>query len=128
MEKINEIKSLISNYASKLEAPKDIVPSFESTDDFVYRSIEIDNKGNYNYVLVESGIEIERKVFSNEKELLFEIFENVTFIMASSYEYTNQIKIPDFTASLLSKQEELLGLLDKNWSIIQKERNLRYLA
>lgn len=117
--KIERIKSVISEIAKKIEAPDNLLPVY-SINDFAIPYIEIDNEGNYNYVVRERGEEYERKIFKTDDELLFEVFINVTSLMATDYELQNRVENQDCRILIFSKKEDLLSLINQDWA--NKER------
>lgn len=119
MSKIDEIKRIISEYGEKIKAPKDLLPVF-GINDFATPYIEIDNSGNYNYVIRERGVEYERKIFIGIELLIFEVFKDVTFSMATDFELKNRIENQDCRILIFNKKEELLSVLNQAWS--NKER------
>jgi len=54
---------------------------------------------------------------NNLNELLYWIFDLITFRFASDFELKNRDESLDFRRILFKKQEELLGLIDYNWKI-----------
>ncbi len=111
---LKEIESEVNNLARLINAPKDYLPTFGYTNDFAQPHIEI-NYNQYHYVIVERGQEFERKSTENIHELLYWIFESITFNMAIDYEFKNRIEDLDSRRIAFKKQEELLNLLNPDW-------------
>lgn len=113
------VKNKVEELTEIIKAPTELLPTYETSKDFAHPHIELDNIGLYNYIIVERGQELERKTTSNLNELLYWIFNDVTFTMACDYELKNREKGKDFRRIMFAKQEELLGILDKNWKVKQ---------
>jgi hypothetical protein len=126
MDRIQKLEKIIFEYANKIGASENLLPVL-GINDFAHPYIEIDSDGNYNYIIRERGQEYERKIYFNELELLFKVFENVTFSMATSFELKNRIESQDCRIIIFAKQEELLGILNKEWSKKQKIKHQTYL-
>ena len=120
MKNLTEIQTLANELAKKINAPTYLLPTFSSPIGDATPNIEIDNAGLYNYVISERGNEYERKITPDLNDLLYWIFSSVTFSMASEYELKNRIEDKDSRRIMFEKQEELLGILNKDWE--EKER------
>ncbi|GHU27940.1 hypothetical protein FACS1894172_21260 [Spirochaetia bacterium] len=111
---LNDIKRTVNKLASKIDAPKDSLPTFGYSKDFGYPHIEID-ENNFYYVIMERGQILEKKATNNIDTLLYWIFDSVTFRMAGDFELSNRIEAEDCRRIIFIKQEELLGTLNENW-------------
>ena len=112
---LREVKEVVSELAKKINAPSSLLPTFGFSKDFAYPHIEVDKNGNLHFVVVERGKEIERKTTSEIDELLYWIFEDIVFSMASEYELNNRVTGMDTRRILFNKQVELLGMLSESW-------------
>jgi hypothetical protein len=117
---VTEIQNIVNQLAERINAPKYLLPTFSSPIGDATPNIEVDNLGLYNYVISERGEEYERKMTSDLNDLLYWIFASVTFSMACDYELKNRIDEKDFRRIMFAKQEDLLGVLNKDWK--EKER------
>ena len=117
---VTEIQNIVNQLAERINAPKYLLPTFSSPIGDATPNIEVDNLGLYNYVISERGEEYERKMTSDLNDLLYWIFASVTFSMACDYELKNRIDEKDFRRIVFAKQEDLLGVLNKDWK--EKER------
>ena len=79
-----------------------------------YPHIEHDSRG-FHYIVVERGKEQRRITTHDINELLYLIFQSVTFDMACSYELKNRIEKRDCRRMLWQNQLELLGQLKDSW-------------
>jgi len=109
------IRKKTTDIARIINAPRDLLPTFGSTRDFGNPHIEVDKK-NYHYVIVERGIEWERSTTQNLNELLYWIFNDVTFQMACDYEVKNRVNNQDFRRELFRKQLEFMKNINSDFS------------
>lgn len=111
MRTLAEIEAEVARLAERVAAPGNAYPTFGYTADFAHPHIEV-GTGQYHYVAVERGTEVFRKSTSDLDELLYWIFEGVTFSMACAYELAHRIPGQDFRRLMFSKQAELLTSID----------------
>jgi len=111
---LKEIKKVVAKLSLKISASKDLLPTYGYSRDMAYPHVEVNSEG-YHYVVVERGQERSRKTTKELDELLYWIFEKVTFSIASNYELNNRIENQDFRWILFQKQDELLGILNSSW-------------
>ncbi|MFD0939544.1 Imm63 family immunity protein [Pedobacter boryungensis] len=116
---LNDIEEIVTELALKIHVPLNLLPSFGNQKWDAHPYIEVDNLGYMFYIISERGQEYERKGTNNIDDLLYWIFANVTFAMASDYELKNRIADKDSRRMMFQKQEELLGQLNDSWR--QKE-------
>ncbi|WP_462409856.1 Imm63 family immunity protein [Neobacillus sp. Marseille-QA0830] len=117
---LEEIKELIERHAQSIHAPLHLHPTYGYSQDFARPHIEVDQKG-YHYIIVERGVELKRVTTEELDELLFHVFDGITFSMALDFELDNRDNTQDFRRILFKKQEELLGIINKEWAV-RKER------
>ena len=103
-----------------------MLPTFGYNEDGARPEIRIDGVG-YHFVVIERGQQIDHKVFTQLEEILFHIFEGVTFQMARDYEVKNRIEGQDFRIVLFTKQLQLLNQIDASFAERQREKNEFYL-
>ena len=111
MRTLAEIEAEVARLAKRVSAPSNAYPTFGYTADFGRPHIEIESR-QYHYVVVERGAEVLRESTSDPNELLYWIFEGVTFSMACAYELAHRIPGQDFRRLMFSKQVELLSSID----------------
>lgn len=125
---LDDIKTLVDSLAEKIKAPQNLLPTYGRTVDSAHPHVEIDSNCQLYYVVVERGEELRRESAIDNNDLLFRIFEGVTFSMACNFELKHRKKNQDFRRQLFSKQQELLGILDKKWELRQQEDHQQTLA
>jgi hypothetical protein len=109
------IKKQVDKIADLISAPTDSLPTYGYSRDMAYPHIEIDKLGRLHYVVIERGQENERLTTTNLDELLYWIFDSITFSMACDYELKNRIENQDSRRIMFVKQEELLGIINPLW-------------
>ena len=117
---ISTIRKKVSEYGKKIHAPSHLLSVRASSDGFGTPHIEIDENG-YNYVVSERGEEFERRQTKDIDKLLYWIFKQIVFIMASDYELENRKPNEDFRRQLFAKQIELMEQLDSKFAQWNKE-------
>lgn len=111
MKTLTEIEAEVTRLSERVKAPGNAYPTFGYTADFARPHVEVKD-GQYHYVAVERGAEVFRESTSDLDELLYWIFEGVTFSMACAYELEHRIPGQDFRRLMFSKQVELLTSID----------------
>jgi hypothetical protein len=82
----------------------------------------------YYFIVEERGIELDRRKTDDTDELLYWIFEGVTFSMSSDFELRNRRPGEDSRRQLFAKQEALLGQLSTQWRERKLEEHRRILT
>jgi len=114
MKSLAEIEVEINCLASKLGAPRTILPTYGQSEDGARPHIETDSRG-YHYVVVERGQELSRATTRSVDDLLYLVFSSVTFRLACDYELAHRLPTRDFRRLLFARQIELLSLLSLSW-------------
>lgn len=112
---LDDIKIMVDELALKINAPTNLLPTYGQQTWDAHPYIEVDSLGFMLYIISERGHEYERKTTDKIDDLLYWIFENVTFSMACNYELKNRIEEKDCRRIMFDKQEQLLGQLNDNW-------------
>ncbi|MFX1502076.1 MAG: Imm63 family immunity protein [Promethearchaeota archaeon] len=123
---ISTIRKKVREYGKKINAPNHLLSIRTSSDGFGTPYIEINEKG-YNYVISERGREFERRQTKDIDKLLYWIFNNITFEIASEYELEHRKLNEDFRRQLFAKQHELMRQLDVKLAKWNKEELERIL-
>jgi len=117
---LSGIRKQIETLGERINAPQTLYPTYGHSMDGALPHIEIDASGGFHFVVVERGQELERRTTAKLDDLLFWIFDTITFSMACAFELKNRNHTQDFRRLLFSKQEELLGRINVDWQ--EKER------
>lgn len=117
---ISTIRKKVREYGKKIQAPKKFLTVPTTTDGFGTPHIEIDDQG-YHYVVSERGTEFKRKTTSDVHTLLYWIFKDIIFEMASDYELNHRKPEEDFRRILFKKDLEFFKKLDEQWYVWEKE-------
>ncbi len=122
-ESIWQIKELVTKLARQIDAPIEFLPAIGRSPYDAEPHVEIRN-GELFYVVVERGKEIRRDKATNLDDLLYLIFETITFDMACRYLILLRTETMDQMPIIFSKQTELMGMLNEEWEIrVQKKHD-----
>src|SRR3954464_13794212 len=83
--KLNQFRNEVNRLATAVGAPAMYLPTYGHSEDFARPHIEFSD-GRYHYVVVERGCELRRDSSPDANEILYCVFEGVTFSMACDYE------------------------------------------
>ena len=90
-------------------------PALGRTSIFQESFVEIDARG-YHLVSSERGVERGRTVTLDLDELMYQVFDTVTFELATTYELTNRIESQDPRRIMFRHQQELLAKISAPWA------------
>ncbi len=99
----------------KIRVPKEKYPTMIHSRDFAHPHIEY-KFPYYYFVVVEKGVEFERQRFFRLSDLMYRIFDGITFELASEYELKNRVENCDFRRVLFKCQTELMRKLSDKWA------------
>ena len=116
-----EIKIEVDRLAAILGSSPGAGPTYGVSEDFARPHIEVN--ATYDYVIVERGQERDRKSFDSLDGLLEQIFDDITFGMAFSYELEHRIETQDCRVIGFAKQVELLERLNPDWAARETARH-----
>ena len=112
---LSEIKTEVDSLAAKIGPTKLYdLPTYGHSEDGARPHIEVDSRG-YHYVIVERGQELSRFVTPEIDELLYKIFDHITFTLAFRYELENRVEMQDCRRIAFHRQVELLAKLSPRW-------------
>jgi Immunity protein 63 len=124
--KPDDLRQRLETEMKKISNDLSLLPEINNSNDFAKPFIEIDGLG-YNYVCRERGEEIFRKLPFDTDELLYEVFDNVTFELATKWEIKNRNENEDFRLRLFGKQVELMTTIKSDFGQKLNERLQRIL-
>ena len=124
--KPDDLRGRLETELQKIGGDIGLLPEINNSNDFAKPFIEIDRYG-YNYVCRERGEEIFRKIPFDIEELLYEVFDNVTFEMATKWELKNRKDNEDFRIQLFAKQVDLMTTINKDFGQRVNDRLQRIL-
>ena len=110
-----DMKKMVNKLALKINAPKNLLPTYNHIIGDATPCVKIDDKGYMFYVISERGREFTNEKTNQINDLLHWVFDTVTFYMSITYELKNRIKDKDCRRIIFEKQEELLGQLNETW-------------
>ena len=115
---LSEVETRIVELAQKIGAGQGICPTYGYSEQTGCPHIEINVQG-YHYVVAERGQESERHSTLDLDELLYWVFADMAFSMATSYELKNRIEDQDCRRIIFQGQLELLEMLSPQWAARQ---------
>lgn len=110
---LTEIKLKAEELIAKINTSKKLLPSFGEIID-EYPIVRIENQF-YKYELYSRGSLVRTKSTENIDELLYWIFESITFNMAVQYELSCRLKQQDCRRIIFEKQRKLMLQISENW-------------
>jgi len=113
-QKLSEIKSKIDQLAKIIGASQDTLPTYGYSEQTARPHIEADSI-SYHFVIAERGQEFERHSSFDMNEILYDVFQVVTFELACKYELDHRINGQDSRRIMFEYQEELLSKLSLSW-------------
>ena len=110
MKSLRDIEADVAARARRIGASAHDLPTYGVSDDGARPHIEVEH-GLYHYVIVERGVERERRSSDRYEDLLYWIFSGVTFSLAFSYELHHRVEDQDCRRIAFPKQIELMRQL-----------------
>lgn len=126
MKTLPEIQAEVDRLAAMVGASGAILPTYGRTREGARPHIETDTRG-YHYVVVERGEELRRDTTTDLDELLYQVFEGVTFTLACADATAHRVAGRDFRRRLFACQIELLGALSSSWAGRESREHQRIL-
>lgn len=111
---LEPVRAKVAHLAQMISARGDQLPTFGVSEGSGRPHIESFASGYY-YVVAERGTEHARTPLPDAEELLYWIFRDVSFSVASEYELKHRISGQDCRRILFAKQLELLEKLNPLW-------------
>lgn len=113
-DQLKHFEDAARKMAASIGAPAEYLPTFGYSRDGACPHIEY-NSDQYHYVVIERGQELERISSPDPHEILYHVFQGVTFSMAVDYEIRHRQRGQDVRRILFAAQEELIGRLSTVW-------------
>lgn len=123
----DSIKQQVEEYAAIIDVPDYLLPTYGYSVHDAVPFVEIANGNQFYYVNVERGEDIKRITAKDLDDLLYLIFDDITFAMATQYELRHRNENEDFRIQLFSYQESLLGKINKDWQLRNHQYHRRLL-
>jgi len=122
----DDLRKRLETELKKITGDSRLLPEINNSNDLAKPFIEIDRYG-YNYVCRERGEEIFRKIPFDIDELLYQVFDDLTFSMASEWELNNRKENEDSRLQLFVKQVDLMTRINKDFGKRLNDRLQRIL-
>ncbi|NQZ75171.1 MAG: hypothetical protein HRT61_03525 [Ekhidna sp.] len=126
MKALDDFEEEVRTIAKKIEAPDHLIPTFASSRHDGTPHIEITGK-EYHFVVCEQGTEFSRQRTFEKKDILFWIFDSITFSMASKLELAKRRDDEDFRVQLFELQEQLIYQIDPEYAEILHKKHQQLL-
>ena len=117
---LEEIEKFIFDTAKIINADPSLLPTFGIIDGSARPAIKVDHYG-YHYIINERGEEYDHRITANIKDLLYLVFEHITFTMAIHHELKNRVKNQDCRRIAFTKQIELMNKIDGDFGVKLKQ-------
>ena len=111
---LDAVRARIAELSARIGAPENYGPTYGRSEDFARPHIEVDRA--YHYVVVERGLELERRSTDDLDALLYWALHDITWQMASDWELANRREGEDSRRQLFARHVELLERLSPSWA------------
>ncbi len=126
MPSLCEIEEEVNRLAATIGASENDLPDFDGKFLADLRpNVRVDAAG-YHYIISERGQEFSHVITRDADELLYLIFKDVVFTVATRYELAHHVAGQDSRRIWFAKEVELLARLQPAWSeaIRQHQQNV----
>ena len=127
---ILQLQEKVYKMGEKIDVNKDseLYPYFCQESDIDNRGISVYiNDEGYNYLSMERGHINEHIVSKNIDDIVYVIFDSITFTFAKEYELKNRKMDEDFRRQLFRKQLELMRCISTKYAEILESEHNHYL-
>ncbi|HEY2589451.1 MAG TPA: Imm63 family immunity protein [Tepidisphaeraceae bacterium] len=111
---LQQFQSEVERLAAVIGAPASLLPTYGRSEDFARPHIEFLG-GQFHFVVEERGVQLQRESSPNPDDILYSVFEGITFSMAGDYEVRHRRPSEDSRRQLFDVQLQLLGKLSGDW-------------
>lgn len=105
----------MADLADRIGVSGNDLPTFGYSEDFARPHIEVNERG-IHYVVVERGSELMRVTSDDVEEILWHVFQSVTFSLACDYELAHRDERKDCRRLIFVRQQQLLEGLSPEWA------------
>ena len=109
------LEATVAALAARIGAPARRLPTYGHSLDGGHPHVEV-RDGAWQYVFVERGCELERRVTHDERELLYWIFEDITHGLAFEHELRHRVPGQDCRRLAFATQIELMQRVDADFA------------
>ncbi|MDH5414542.1 MAG: hypothetical protein OEW87_10420 [Flavobacteriaceae bacterium] len=102
-----EIEDKIREYASIIDAPEELIPTFGFSDQSGLSHIEIQD-GCYFLIVCQKGDELSRESFDSTDELVFKVLQDISYSMACDLDFDGADD-QNFRERFLDAQQHLMS-------------------
>jgi hypothetical protein len=126
VDKMAQARAEVARLASIIDAPARRLPAFSSTGS-PETWLEIDDHG-FHVLFDDSGRELVRTTYGTMDEMLYHVFQSVTFSMASDVELKLRLRGVDSRRQLFQVQEQLMDRLSPAWGARKRAEHAQILS
>ena len=116
MQPLNEIEKEVKRLTTLISASENDLPDFNGKFLANLRPNVRADAAGYHYIISERGQVISHVIARDPDELLFLIFKDVVFTVATRYELAHRVAGQDSRRIWFAKEVELLARLQPAWS------------
>jgi Immunity protein 63 len=114
MLNLSELKESIEQLALRINAPMRLLPTYGSSRHDGTPHIE-SNNALYYYINFDRNLTVFNRSTSKLDELLYWVFQDITFYMASDYELAHRDSKVNSRKAIFDNQLKLLASLNPAW-------------
>jgi hypothetical protein len=111
---LQEVRRRVTDLADRIGVSGNDLPTFGYSEDFGRPHLEVNERG-IHYVVVERGSELTRVTSHDAEEILWHVFQSVTFSLACDYELAHRDERKDCRRLIFAHQQQLLEVLSPEW-------------
>ena len=111
---LEQFQEEVNRCAAIIDAPPSLLPTYGRTEDGARPHIEFAG-GQWHFVVVERGNELDRRSSPETDAIFYEVFQSVTFSMASAQAGRQRRPGLDWRRQLFAIQLDLMGRLSLKW-------------
>lgn len=115
---LNQIQEQVERLARTIQAPAGALPTYGKSQDLGYAHIMVDDA--YHWIVVERGVELQRRTTRDLDELLYWVFSAVTFSMTGAYTQEDRRRDQDPRRLMFARHVALMEMLRPHWAIRQQ--------
>jgi Immunity protein 63 len=113
-EVLDGIKREVDRLARIIDAPERSLPTYGRSEDMARPHIEVAGP-HMSWVVVERGMERDRRTTDDLDELLYWIFRSVISNISSGFAAKHRVEGKEFRYPMFKKELELMGALSPAW-------------
>ena len=126
LKSLKEVKQIVGKLGRMIKAPTSDLPTFGRSSGWARPHIAVDSMG-YHYIVEERGQEIRHETTDDLDQLMFWIFEQVSFDISLRESVAARQENLDDSRFFYVRQEELLHKLKPGWAEVIHQKHAKIL-